>query len=81
MAVRADNPLDIPVGQRARRSIIMRVMPYLFLLYIIAFLDRVNVGFAELHMKGALGFSDVVSGLEKASSFIGYFLLEIPVAR
>jgi hypothetical protein len=78
MAVRAANPLDIPVGQRARRSIIMRVMPYLFLLYIIAFLDRVNVGFAELHMKGALGFSDAVFGFGKGVFFIGYFLLEIP---
>jgi MFS transporter, ACS family, tartrate transporter len=78
MAVRAANPLDIPVEQRTRRSIVMRVMPYLFLLYIIAFLDRVNVGFAELHMKGALGFSDAVFGFGKGVFFIGYFLLEIP---
>jgi MFS transporter, ACS family, tartrate transporter len=78
MAVRAANPLDIPIEQRTRRSIIMRVMPYLFLLYIIAFLDRVNVGFAELHMKGALGFSDAVFGFGKGVFFIGYFLLEIP---
>jgi ACS family tartrate transporter-like MFS transporter len=78
MAVRAANPLDIPVEQRTIRRIVMRIMPYLFLLYIIAFLDRVNVGFAELHMKGALGFSDAVFGFGKGVFFIGYFLLEIP---
>src|SRR5262249_40580111 len=78
MAVRAASPLEIPVEQRTRRRIVMRIMPYLFLLYIIAFLDRVNVGFAELHMKGALGFSDAVFGFGKGVFFIGYFLLEIP---
>src|SRR5262245_19748739 len=53
-------------------------MPYLFLLYIIAFLDRVNVGYAALAMKDDLGFSDDVLGLGAGIFFIGYFLLEIP---
>jgi D-galactonate transporter len=56
----------------------LRIMPYLFLLYIIAFLDRVNVGYAALAMKDDLGFTDDVMGFGAGIFFIGYFLLEIP---
>jgi MFS transporter, ACS family, tartrate transporter len=55
-----------------------RIMPFVFVLYIIAFLDRVNVGYAALQMKGALGFTDEVLGFGAGIFFIGYFLLEIP---
>ena len=63
------------VADRARRRILLRLMPYLFLLFIIAFLDRVNVGYAALAMKDDLGFSDDVLGLGAGIFFIGYFLL------
>jgi D-galactonate transporter len=54
-------------------------MPYLFVLYVIAYLDRVNVGFAALGgMKGDLGFTDQVIGLGAGIFFIGYVVLEIP---
>jgi ACS family tartrate transporter-like MFS transporter len=53
-------------------------MPYLFVLYVIAYLDRVNVGFAALGMKGDLGFTDEVIGLGAGIFFIGYVALEIP---
>ena len=66
------------VADRARRRVMLRIMPYVFLLYIIAFLDRVNVGYAFLSMKGDLGFADDVLGLGAGIFFIGYFLLEIP---
>ncbi len=66
------------VADRARRRVLLRIMPYMFLLYIIAFLDRVNVGYAFLAMKGDLGFADDVLGLGAGIFFIGYFLLEIP---
>ena len=56
----------------------LRIMPYLFLLYIIAFLDRVNVSYAALAMKDDLGFTDDVLGFGAGIFFIGYFLLEIP---
>ncbi len=56
----------------------LRLMPYLFVLYIIAFLDRVNVSYAALAMKDDLRFSDEVLGLGAGIFFIGYFLLEIP---
>ena len=68
----------IAVADRARRRVLLRLMPYLFLLFIIAFLDRVNVGYAALAMKDDLGFADDVLGLGAAIFFIGYVLLEIP---
>src|SRR5262249_35162697 len=66
------------VPGRARRRIARRIMPYLFALYIIAFLDRVNVSYAALDMTKALGFSPQVYGFGAGIFFIGYFLLEIP---
>jgi ACS family tartrate transporter-like MFS transporter len=53
-------------------------MPFLFLLYIVANLDRSNVGLAALRMSKELGFSDAVFGFGGGIFFIGYFLLEIP---
>src|SRR6266478_1946346 len=70
--------MSATVADRARRRVMLRIMPYVFLLYIIAFLDRVNVGYAFLSMKGDLGFADDVLGLGAGIFFIGYFLLEIP---
>ena len=60
-------------GKAARRLI-----PLLFLCYIAAFLDRVNVGFAKLQMAGDLAFSDAVYGFGAGVFFIGYFLFEVP---
>jgi len=67
-----------PVAERALRRISLRVMPYVFILYIVAFLDRVNVGYAGLQMAGDLGFSAEVFGLGAGIFFFGYVLLEIP---
>jgi MFS transporter, ACS family, tartrate transporter len=67
-----------PVAVRARGRILRRLLPYLFFLYIIAFLDRVNVGYAKLEMAGDLGFSDSVYGFGAGIFFFGYFLLEVP---
>jgi len=66
------------VANRCRRRIMRRLLPYLFLLYIIAYLDRVNVGFAALQMRGDLKFGDDVIGFGAGIFFVGYFLLEIP---
>jgi MFS transporter, ACS family, tartrate transporter len=66
------------VAERARRRIAVRLMPFLFILYIIAFLDRVNVSYAALDMVRDLGFSDRVLGDGLGIFFVGYFLLEIP---
>jgi D-galactonate transporter len=53
-------------------------MPYLFVLYVIAYLDRVNVGFAAFGLKADLHFTDQVIGLGAGIFFIGYVILEIP---
>jgi MFS family permease len=63
-----------PVIAKARR----RLIPFLFLLYIVAYLDRINVGFASLQMNQALGFSSTVYGFGAGIFFIGYVLFEVP---
>jgi MFS transporter, ACS family, tartrate transporter len=55
-----------------------RLLPFLLLLYIISWLDRVNVGFAKLEMNQDLGFSEAVYGFGAGIFFIGYALCEIP---
>jgi MFS family permease len=65
-------------SERVYAKITRRLVPFLFLCYICAYLDRVNVGFAKLQMSDALGFSDAVYGLGAGIFFIGYFLFEIP---
>ena len=55
-----------------------RLIPFLFLCYIVAFLDRVNVGFAKLQMARDLQFSDAVYGFGAGIFFIGYFIFEVP---
>src|SRR5438045_3729952 len=70
--------LTAPIAELACRRIMRRLMPYLFVLYIIAYLDRVNVGYAFLQLKGDLGFTDTVLGFGAGVFFIGYFILEIP---
>jgi D-galactonate transporter len=68
------------IAQRARHRIARRLLPFLFLLYVIAFLDRMNVGAAALQMPHDLGFSEGVIGFGAGIFFLGYFLLEIPGA-
>ena len=60
------------------KKIAWRIMPILFIGYIIAYLDRVNVGFAKLQMMGDLKFSDSVYGFGAGIFFVGYFLFEVP---
>jgi ACS family tartrate transporter-like MFS transporter len=72
--------VDPAVAQSARKRIAWRILPFLFLLYIIAFLDRMNVGAAALQMPADLGFDDRVVGLGAGMFFIGYLVLEIPGA-
>src|SRR5438067_5390860 len=68
------------VEQRARRHIARRILPFLLLLYIVAFMDRVNVAYATLEMSHDLGFSDRIFGFGAGIVVIGYVLLEIPGA-
>ena len=63
---------------RAYRTITWRIMPFLFVCYVLAYVDRVNVGFAKLQMQQDLGMSDSVYGLGAGIFFLGYFLFEVP---
>jgi ACS family tartrate transporter-like MFS transporter len=60
------------------RKITLRLIPFLFLLYIVAWLDRVNVGFAALQMNSDLGLSSTAFGLGSGMFFLGYCLFEVP---
>ena len=77
MTAAAAPPIDMAV---LRRKVAWRVLPLVFVLYIVAYLDRANAGFAKLRMAGDLKFSDAVFGLGIGIFFIGYLLLEIPGA-
>jgi D-galactonate transporter len=55
-----------------------RLLPFLFLSYVAAYLDRVNVGFAKLQMLNDLHFSETIYGLGAGIFFIGYFMFEVP---
>ncbi len=63
---------------RAYRKVTSRLLPFLVLCYVVAYLDRVNIGFARLQMLDDLGFSETVYGLGAGMFFIGYFLFEVP---
>ena len=68
------------VGQRARRRVALRLLPFVFLIYIVNYIDRVNVSFANLRMSADLGFSDRVYGLGVGIFYVSYVLFEIPGA-
>jgi ACS family tartrate transporter-like MFS transporter len=63
---------------RTMRKVVARLMPVLLVLYVIAYLDRVNVSFAQDKLQQDLGFSGAVYGFGAGVFFIGYFLLEVP---
>jgi len=67
-----------PVETRATRRITRRLMPFLIGLFVVAYIDRVNVSYANLEMSKDLGFNPQVFGFGAGIFFIGYFLLEIP---
>jgi ACS family tartrate transporter-like MFS transporter len=71
---------DPEISARTRKRVMWRIMPYLVLLYVVAYLDRVNVSYAALEMKADLGFTDKTYGWGAGIFFIGYFLLEVPGA-
>ena len=62
----------------AVRILTWRLVPFLFLLYIVAYLDRINLGFAALQMQRQLGFTDLMYGLGAGIFFAGYFLFQVP---
>jgi ACS family tartrate transporter-like MFS transporter len=63
---------------RVLRKAALRIVPFIMLLYFVAFIDRVNIGFAALTMNKDLGFSPAVFGFGAGIFFWGYFLFEVP---
>src|SRR5436190_5845487 len=66
------------LAERTRRRITARLAPFLFALYVLNYIDRVNVSFAALQMTGDLHFSNAIFGFGAGIFFIGYFLLQVP---
>jgi len=66
------------IEKRTIGKVMWRLMPFLVVCYFVAYLDRVNVGFAKLQMNTALGLSEAAYGLGAGLFFISYFLLEVP---
>jgi len=71
---------QLDAGESARSRISWRLLPFLFLLYVANYLDRTNISYAMLGMKGDLGMTDSVFGTASGIFFIGYFALQIPGA-
>lgn len=74
--------LDAPAQEQLISRLTWRLIPLLFICYIIAYIDRINVGFAKLQLREALGVDEAVFGsvygLGAGLFFIGYFLFEVP---
>ena len=79
-AIGGTNPL--PAGFADDRSVYSkiswRLVPLLLICYMIAYLDRINIGYAQLQMKQTLPFGEAVYGLGAGIFFLGYFLFEVP---
>ena len=80
MTTTAVNPgvHDASFEDATYRKVSWRLVPFLLLCYVVAYLDRVNVGFAKLQMLNDLQFSETIYGLGAGIFFIGYFLFEVP---
>jgi D-galactonate transporter len=85
MAIHAISVGTIPSAEkepiavtRLFSKISWRILPFLMLCYVIAFLDRINIGYAQLQMKQTLTFSDATYGFGAGIFFVGYFLFEVP---
>ena len=79
MLTGSGQPRDVIATAMAR--VRRRQLPFLFLLYIVAYLDRINVGFAALQMNQALGFSARTYSVGAGIFFVSYALLEVPSNR
>jgi sugar phosphate permease len=69
---------DVSTEDGIFSKITLRLVPFLFLCYLAAYLDRVNVGFAKLQMQKELALSETVYGLGAGIFFLGYVLFEVP---
>src|SRR6478609_2248313 len=78
LLISRETKMDGSVEQQTMKKVAVRLVPFLCLLYTIAFIDRINVAFAALTMGPDLGLSSAAFGLGAGLFFIGYFLFEVP---
>ncbi|PPQ28456.1 MFS transporter [Rhodopila globiformis] len=78
VATTPGSPVVAPIERETIRHVTRRLIPLLMVSYFVAYLDRVNVGFASLSMNKDLGFSAEIYGIGSGIFFFGYFLAEIP---
>lgn len=69
---------DLDAGERVIRKVFWRLIPFLFLLYVLSYLDRINIGFAALSMNKELGLSRTMFGVANTVFYVGYVLCEVP---
>ena len=65
-------------GRATISRVVGRLVPFIFLCYVVAYIDRVNIGFAKAELQRDLGLSDAAYGTGAGIFFIGYFFFEIP---
>ncbi|WP_291589133.1 MFS transporter [Comamonas sp. UBA7528] len=74
------NDIQLPPDQEKKivRKVTWRIIPFVFLLYIISYLDRANIGYAALQMNAELALTSEAFGFISGIFFLGYFLFEVP---
>lgn len=72
------SPLSEEEGEKLLRRVMLRILPFIFLCYVISYLDRTNVGFAAISMNKDLGLTATMFGWAAGLFFFGYFIFEIP---
>ena len=78
MSSSAPATVTVVSAESVYRKVFFRIVPFLMLLWIVAWIDRVNIGFVKLRMLDDLGWSEAIYGLGAGIFFIGYFLFEVP---
>ena len=68
----------VSLESRTVRKVMMRILPISFFMYVIAYMDRANIGYAALEMNAALGITSEIFGIVTGIFFIGYLLFEVP---
>src|SRR6267378_3459563 len=71
-------PPNVGASEAVYLKVGWRIIPLLLIAYMIAYLDRINIGYAQLQMKQTLPFGDSVYGVGAGIFFLGYFLFEVP---
>ncbi|MGE8329624.1 MAG: MFS transporter, partial [Paraburkholderia nemoris] len=77
------NSIDVsavaqPQTEAVYRKVTWRLLPFLFICYVFAYLDRANIGFAHLQFSRDIGLSDAAFGLGVGLFYVGYMLFEVP---